>query len=269
MLFGYDKRVTTEVGTDLLGRYRSFALCATMLLVVSCGSSIVEAQQPAPSGPQPSTNSKPPPADSVQPKNDRIFGVVPNYRTIENPNIRMAPLSAKGKFKLALEDSFDPYAYVIAGAFAGFGQSKNNPKSWGEESWGPFTKRYAASFADQTSENFMTEAVVPWLLKEDPRYFRLGTGGFFKRTGYAVSRIWVTQTDAGHRTFNFSEILGAGASAGISNFYYPKENRTLSNNLSQWGVMVGEDTFFNLLKEYWPDIHQKMFKRFHRPSLSF
>jgi hypothetical protein len=152
---------------------------------------------------------------------------------------------------------------------AGFGQSKNDPKSWGEESWGPFTKRYAASFADQTRENFMTEAVVPWSLKEDPRYFRLGTGGFFKRTGYAASRVWVTQTDAGHRTFNFSEILGAGASAGISNFYYPKENRTLSNNLSQWGVMVGEDTFFNLLKEYWPDIHHKMFKRFHRPSLSF
>jgi hypothetical protein len=180
---------------------------------------------------------------------------------VENPNIRMGPLSAKGKFKLAVEDSFDPYAYVIAGAFAGFGQAKDDPKSWGEESWGPFAKRYAASFADQTIENVMTEAVVPSLLREDPRYFRLGTGGFFKRTGYAVSRIWVTQTDAGHRTFNFSEILGAGASAGISNIYYPQENRTMSANLSRWGVMVGEDTFFNMLKEYWPDIRRKILKR--------
>ena len=261
MLFGYDKYVTIEASSGSLKSYRSFALCIPMLLVLVFGGSIVEAQQAATSGPQPSTSSEPPAADSVQPKNDRIFGVLPNYRTVENPNIRMAPLSAKGKFKLAIEDSFDPYAYVIAGAFAGLGQTKNDPKSWGEESWVPFVKRYGASFADQTSENIMTEAVVPWLLKEDPRYFRLGTGGFFKRTGYAVSRIWVTQTDAGHRTFNFSEILGAGASAGISNFYYPKENRTLSNNLSQWGVMVGEDTFFNLLKEYWPDIHHKMFKR--------
>jgi hypothetical protein len=182
---------------------------------------------------------------------------------VENPNIRMAPLSAKGKFKLAIEDSFDPYAYVIEGAFAGYGQPKDAPKSWREESWGPHIKRYAASFADQTREYIMTEAVVPWMLKEDPRYFRLGTGGFFKRTGYAVSRIWVTQTDAGHRTFNFSEIMGAGASAGISNFYYPREDRTMSANLSRWGVMVGEDTFFNLLKEYWPDIRLKMSKRKH------
>jgi hypothetical protein len=175
----YDKYVTTDAGTGLLGRYRSFALCTPMLLVFICGGSIAEAQQPSTSGLQPSTSSGPPPADSVQPKNDRIFGVLPNYRTVENPNIRMAPLSAKGKFKLAIEDSFDPYAYVIEGAFAGYGQPKDAPKSWREESWGPHIKRYAASFADQTREYIMTEAVVPWMLKEDPRYFRFGTGGFF------------------------------------------------------------------------------------------
>ena len=261
MLFGYDKWVTTKTGTCLLGCYRSFALCIPMLLLLICGGSIGEAQQPATSGSQPSTNNEPPAADSVQPKNDRIFGVLPNYRTVENPTIRMAPLSTKGKFNLAVEDSFDPYAYFIAGAFAGLGQTKDDPKSWGEESWGPYIKRYAASFADQTSENIMTEAVVPSLLREDPRYFRLGTGGFFKRSGYALSRIWVTRIDAGGRTFNFSEIFGAGASAAISNIYYPQEDRTLSKNLSRWEVMVGEDTFFNLLKEYWPDIRLKMFKR--------
>jgi hypothetical protein len=231
------------------------------LLVLSCGVNVAEAQQPGTSESQTPKNEEPLPGESVQPKNDRIFGVLPNYRTVENPKILMAPLSTKGKFRLATEDSFDPYAYFVAGAFAGLGQTKDDPKSWGEESWGPFAKRYAASFADQTSENIMTEAVVPSLLREDPRYFRLGSGGFLKRTGYAVSRIWVTRTDAGGRSFNFSEILGAGASAAISNVYYPAENRTMSANLSRWGVMVGEDTFFNLLKEYWPDIHLKIFKR--------
>jgi hypothetical protein len=214
----------------------------------------------------PATSQLPPPttsssSDSGQPKNDRIFGVVPNYRTVENPQIRMEPLSVKQKFKLAADDSFDPYAYVVAGLFAGFAQAQNDPPSWGEESWGPFIKRYAASFADQTIENFMTEAVVPSVLKQDPRYFRMGSGSFFKRTGYAVSRIWVTRTDTGGTTFNFSEIGGAGASSLISNLYYPPENRTLSKNLSRWGILVGEDTFFNLLKEYWPDIRQKVLKR--------
>jgi hypothetical protein len=76
-----------------------------------------------------------------------------------------------------------------------------------------------------------------------------------------MSRIWVTRTDAGGTTFNFSEIVGAGASSAISNLYYPAENRTLSKNLSRWGILVGEDTLFNLLKEYWPDIRHKISKR--------
>jgi len=231
------------------------------LLVLLCMVNIAWAQQPPGSGQQAPSGGAPTPADSTQPQNDRIFGVLPNYRTVEIPKPQTPPLTARQKFKLAAEDSFDPYAYVVAGAFAGIAQTQNDPKSWGQESWGPYTKRYLASFADQTDENMMTEAVVPALLKQDPRYFRMGSGSFFKRTGYAVSRIWVTRTDSGHTTFNFSEIGGAGLSSAISNLYYPQEDRTLSKNLSRWGIMVGEDTFFNLLKEYWPDIRHKILKR--------
>ena len=71
----------------------------------------------------------------------------------------------------------------------------------------------------------------------------------------------MTRTDTGGRSFNFSEILGAGPSAAISNIYYPAENRTMSANLSRWAVTVGEDAFFNLLKQYWLDIRLKIFKQ--------
>ena len=240
---------------------RSISLHSLALLIFIHGGKAARAQQPPASGSQPPSSSGSSSVDSTQPKNDRILGVLPNYRTVENPQFNIQPLTVKGKFKLAVEDSFDPYAYPIAGIFAGLAQAKNDPKIWGRESWGPFTKRFAASFADQTNENLMTEAVVPALLKEDPRYFRLGSGSFFKRTSYAVSRSWLTRTDAGGTTFNFSEIAGAGVSSAISNLYYPPEDRTLSKNLSQWGIMVGEDAFFNLLKEYWPDIKHKVLKR--------
>jgi len=240
---------------------RSILLPSLALLILIYGGRIARAQQAQASGSQPPSSSGSTPVDSTQPKNDRILGVLPNYRTVENPQFNIEPLTVKGKFKLAVEDSFDPYAYPVALIFAGLAQGQNDPKTWGRESWGPFTKRYVASFADQTDENLMTEAVVPALLRQDPRYFRLGSGSFFRRTSYAVSRIWLTRTDAGGTTFNFSEIAGAGVSSAISNLYYPPEDRTLSKNLSRWGIMVGEDTFFNLLKEYWPDIKHKVLKR--------
>jgi hypothetical protein len=240
---------------------RSILLHLLALLIFTHGGKAVRAQQPPASESQSPSSSGSSPVDSTQPKNDRVLGVLPNYRTVEIPQFNTQPLTVKGKFTLAVEDSFDPYAYPVAGIFAGLAQAQNDPKTWGRESWGPFTKRFAAAFADQTDENLMTEAIVPALLKEDPRYFRLGSGSFFRRSSYAVSRIFVTRTDAGGETLNFSEIAGAGVSSAISNLYYPSEDRTLSKNLSRWGIMVGEDAFFNLLKEYWPDIKHKVLKR--------
>lgn len=107
----------------------------------------------------------------------------------------------------------------------------------------------------------MAEAVLPALVRQDPHYFRIERGSFLERTGYALSRSWVTRTDVGGKVFNFSEILGAGVSLTISNLYCPRENRTVSKTLGRWGILVAEDSFFNILKEYWPDMRRKILKR--------
>lgn len=229
--------------------------CSVTLFLLLSANSFAWGQQQALS---PTNDPKSATSDPL--KNDRIFGVIPNYRTVEDPTRGIVPLTAKQKFGLAVDDSFDPYAYPVAGIFAAIAQAQNSPQSWGQ-GWGAYAKRFAAQFVDQTDENIMTEAVVPSLLKQDPRYFRIGQGGFLTRTGYAVSRIWVTRTDAGHKTFNFSEIGGAGIAATISNTYYPSDSRTVSQTLNRWGIFVAEDTLFNVLKEFWPDMRQRIFKK--------
>ena len=115
-------RIVRAVTTGSMRRSFLFPRCFALFLVLLCGSSFAKAQQSAAALSQPQQSSEDSASDAVQPKNDRIFKVLPNYRTVENPNIRMAPLSTKGKFHLALEDSFDPYAYVIAGALPDWGR---------------------------------------------------------------------------------------------------------------------------------------------------
>jgi hypothetical protein len=105
----------------------------------------------------------------------------------------------------------------------------------------------------------MTEAVVPVATKEDPRYYTMGKGGFVKRTGYAVSRLFITRTNSGVSTFNLSEVVGAGAAAGIGNAYYPAQNNQWVKTYQRWGTQVGLDGAFNLLKEFWPDVNQAIF----------
>ena len=114
---------------------------------------------------------------------------------------------------------------------------------------------------DQTSENYWVEFIGPVLTREDTRYYTLGAakGGVLKRTGYALSRALVARNDAGAETFNFSEVVGAGAAAGLSSLYYPASERTFSNTAMLWGVNVGVDAVTFVLREFWPDINHALF----------
>jgi hypothetical protein len=101
---------------------------------------------------------------------------------------------------------------------------------------------------------------VPAATREDPRYYTLGHGGFFRRTGYAVSRLLITRTDSDGRSFNFSEIVGNGAGAGVSNLYYPAQERTWTKTGQKWLTQVAIDGVFNVFKEFWPDINGAVFR---------
>ena len=191
--------------------------------------------------------------------NDRIFEVMPNYGTVEGAEI-IPRLSTGKKFKLATAGVFDYFTYPFIGTLAAIGQANNSPKSWGQ-GWGAYGKRYGASFADNGIGTYMTTAIFPSILREDPRYYQRGKGKFSHRAFYSISRLFVTRTDSGHTRFNFSEIVGNAAAGGISNIYHPPEDRTLSRNLNTWGMLILLDGVSNELKEFWPDIRRKVFRK--------
>ncbi|MGB7848279.1 MAG: hypothetical protein WBL63_21890 [Candidatus Acidiferrum sp.] len=97
------------------------------------------------------------------------------------------------------------------------------------------------------------------MTKEDSRYYTLGKGGFFKRSGYALSRLLITRKDSGDPTFNFSEVVGAGAAAGIGNAYYPSDENHLVKTYQRWLSQLIQDAAGNMAKEFWPDINHVMF----------
>ena len=198
-------------------------------------------------------------ADDPNPKNDRIFMVIPNYTTVEVPTAYM-PISSGQKFKLGAEDSFDPYEFPLAGIVAGIAQAQNDDAAWGQGLKG-YGKRYAAAFADTTVGSFMTTGLFPVMLHEDPRYFRDGDGGFWRRSGYALKRILVTRTDSDRGQFNYSEFGGNAVAAGISLTYHSREERTFSNFGSGFATQIVIDVIANQLKEFWPDIRRMTFKK--------
>ena len=194
--------------------------------------------------------------DQIAPKNDRLFGVLPNYTTVESHD-RFSPVSAKGKYKLWLDSTVDPYTFPFIGVIALIGQAENTEPSYGQGLEG-FAKRYGTSYADEAIGGFMTTATFPAILHQDPRYYQLGEGSISHRIFYAVSRTLITRGDSGRREFNVSEIAGNLVASGISQSYHPADERTLSNTLSVWGTNVMWDTAANVAKEFWPDIRRKI-----------
>jgi hypothetical protein len=213
--------------------------------------------------PQPDSATKPSAPDRVDGDDDakqskRILWIFPNYRAV-SAGTQLPALSVREKFWLATQDSFDYSSFVSAGLIAGVSQANNSYPEFGHGGKA-FGRYYWHAVADQAVGNYMTEAIVPTLTHEDPRYYTLGHGGFFKRTGYAVSRLLITRTDSGHRTINISEIVGNGAGAGISNTYYPSRERTWTKTGQKWITQIALDGVFNVLKEFWPDINHTIFR---------
>jgi hypothetical protein len=192
----------------------------------------------------------------------RILWVVPNFRSVSVDEV-LPPQTPKQKFILMLQDSFDYSSFIYVGGVAGVADLEKSYPEFGHGA-AAYGRYYWHSFADNVNGNLFTEAVVPIVTHEDPRYYTMGRGGIFKRSVYSVSRLLITRSDLtatnnAHNTFNFSEIVGNGAAAGISNLYYPSKYYTWTKTGQKWIVQIGLDGGANLVKEFWPDVNAHIF----------
>jgi Carboxypeptidase regulatory-like domain len=152
----------------------------------------------------------------------RVLGVIPNYFVTYDP--AALPLKAKQKFELAWKTSVDPVTFAASGAIAGVQQAADGFKGYGQGSQG-YAKRFGANYADSFIGNMLGGAILPSILKQDPRYFYKGTGSKRSRVLYALANAVVCKGDNGRWQPDYSGILGALAAGGISNLYYPAGSR--------------------------------------------
>jgi hypothetical protein len=212
-----------------------------------------------PSGPSDDSCTPQSKDESEGKQTNRIMGVVPNFAAV-SANTQLPPLSTKGKFWLATEDSFDYSSFVWTGILAGQEFGLNNFPEFGQGMAG-YGRYYWHTFVDGVSGTYFTEAIVPWITREDPRYYTLGHGGFFRRTAYALTRVILTKTDSESTSFNWSEVGGNALEAGLSNAYYPPEERGLRQTAINWGAQLESAALNNIAKEFWPDFRRVVLRQ--------
>jgi Carboxypeptidase regulatory-like domain len=178
----------------------------------------------------------------------RVLGLVPNFYVSYVYNA--VPLTSHQKFQLAWKTSVDPVSFALNGVIAGVQQSQNNFSGYGQGADG-YAKRYGAAYADFVSGTFIGSAILPSLLKQDPRYFYKGTGSKGSRILYALANAVICKGDNGRWQPNYSNIGGNIAASAISTLYYPaNEHNSAAFAFESAAFGVGAIAATNLLQEF-------------------
>jgi hypothetical protein len=177
----------------------------------------------------------------------RILGIVPNFYVSYVPDA--VALSPKQKFELAGRSSIDPFTFVGVGVLAGLQQAGNGLSGYGQGAEG-YAKRYGAAYGDVVIGTFLGSAILPSILKQDPRYFYKGTGTKKSRLLYALSSPFVCKGDNGNWQPNYSYVIGNFAAAGIAYTYYPASNRDGWLVAETALIRFGENSLASVLQEF-------------------
>jgi Carboxypeptidase regulatory-like domain len=178
----------------------------------------------------------------------RIFGAIPNFYVSYVPH--PVPLTSKQKFELAWKTLLDPVTFTATGFIAGIEQAQDDFGGYGQGTQG-YAKRYAAAYGNAIVGTASGNAILPSLLKQDPRYFYKGTGTTRSRALYAIANSVICKGDNGHWQPNYSAIAGGAAAGGISNFYYPSADRSGTTlTLENTGLGIAGSAIQNLFQEF-------------------
>ncbi|HVP00309.1 MAG TPA: hypothetical protein VMT15_19695 [Bryobacteraceae bacterium] len=215
-------------------------------LFLTCLIAAAAAGQDQPGGGQAGNTPKDP---------SHILGVVPSHLVTNNKDA--PPLTPSGKFRLFVASTSDPFNLLGVGFEAGINQAQNNLPSYGQGSEG-YAKRLGVALSDFSIANFFTSYAYPCVLREDPRYFRDGSGSIKKRLGHALASAFVTHTDAGGSRFNYSNVLGSITAGAISNAYYPSSDRGVGLVFSRAGGAMLFGALGAVVAEFGPDLGKKL-----------
>jgi len=177
----------------------------------------------------------------------RIGGFLPDFYTSYVYNA--APLTTKQKFSLATRGTFDPVAMLGVALAAGVEQANNSFAGYGQGAAG-YSKRFAAKFVDGRSSDYLTHAIFPALLHQDPRYYYQGTGSVKSRLVHAINSAFVARSDSGRTMPNYSYLLGDLSSGALSNLYYPKANRGVGLVFTNAAIGLGGRIGLNIVREF-------------------
>lgn len=176
-----------------------------------------------------------------------VLGFIPNFYASYVPDA--APLTSKLKFRLAWKSVTNPMTFVGVGALAGIYQAADEYGGYGQGAEG-YGKRFGATYGSVFIGTFIDSAILPSILKQDPRYFYRGTGTKKSRLMYALGNAVICKGDNGKYQPNYSAIVGSFITSGITYTWTPASDRSTSLLIQSALIRIAEGSVAGLFQEF-------------------
>jgi hypothetical protein len=192
-------------------------------------------------------------------EHQRVEGIIPTFNLTYHHDA--VPLSAKQKLELAFRSTIDPFTIASAFVTAGYHEAADDVSGfpWGAKG---YAERTGAAYLDTFDGTILSTAVVPIIMRQDPRYFRLGYGTARHRVLYAMASCVIAKNDYnGKWGFNYGNVLGNLAAGALSNLYYPGGNSGFGLTVSTTMIQIAEGAAGSEFNEFWPDMSRRFFHK--------
>ena len=177
----------------------------------------------------------------------RVLSFIPNMYVVYEPHPE--PLTTRMKFHLAYKSLTNPFFFARTAAWAGVQQARDDPSEWHQGAKG-YSQRLGAGFADGVTGSLISNAILPSLLHQDPRYFYQGSGTKKSRALHAMLAPFVCKGDNGAWQPNYSQLGGSLIGYSISSAYYPSSDRTAGHVFQTFGIDMGLHVVGSLAQEF-------------------
>jgi hypothetical protein len=170
---------------------------------------------------------------------------------------QVQPLRGKDKIIFSFAEQMQPWAFATQLLAAGWEQLLDANPRYGSDK-AAFGERLGAVAIRQNSQAVFADGLLAAAFREDPRYYRMGTGKLGSRLLYAPSRVFMTRTDEGKSTANFSKLLGYAGASALSMAYYPDASAKWDEVWKDYGISLAGSAFGNIIHEFVPDLIQRV-----------
>jgi hypothetical protein len=169
------------------------------------------------------------------------------------------PLGWQSKLRYHANAAYGPEGVAGSIGYAGYLQEIDSPREWGQGGVG-YGRRLGSTLAYSGVRNAIGFGLDS-ALHQDPRYYRSGGTGTWRRVKHVFRGTLLTRTDSGGETLATWRFGSAYSAAFLSNQWYPDRVNTAKRSLTQGSTQIGFDVLVNLGSEFWPDLKNKMLHR--------